>query len=239
MRLLPPSDRPLRRRAVLRLAGLAGAAAAATPLLAPADLAAAYARRPPLGPGTTPAEALRALYEGNQRFVAGTGREPRRGLDRVRELASGQSPFAAVLGCADSRVPVELLFDQGFGDLFVTRVAGNVVTPEILGSLEFATRVLGAKVVYVLGHTSCGAVSAAAKGEEVPGQISALFAHLRPAVRAAGGDVPRATVENVRAQAALLAESSPVLAGLVRSGDLLVAGGVYELGTGRVAPVQT
>ena len=234
---LPFPIRPVSRRAALRLAGLAGAGALLHPLVPPPALA-GPPPRPPLPSDTTPGQALEALYDGNERFVSGRGLHPRRSLERVRELATGQTPFAAVLGCADSRVPVELIFDQGFGDLFVTRVAGNVVTPEILGSLEFAGRVLGAKVIYVLGHSGCGAVAAAAKGEEVPGQISALFAHLRPAVRSAGGDVHRAILENVRTQAELLAESSPVLSALVRSGALVVSGGVYDVNTGRVTPLR-
>ncbi|MGL5098395.1 MAG: carbonic anhydrase, partial [Planctomycetia bacterium] len=115
---------------------------------------------------------------------------------------------------------------------------GNVTTPECIGSLEFGTLVLGAKVLYVLGHTNCGAVAAAVKGEAVPGQISSLFQHLRPAVRAAKGDVAAAIKENVRTQAAILSEASPVIAQLVREGKLTVAGGVYDLATGKVTPVE-
>ncbi|HQR41144.1 MAG TPA: carbonic anhydrase, partial [Gemmatales bacterium] len=148
-----------------------------------------------------------------------------------------QAPYAAFLGCADSRVPIEIIFDQGFGDLFVTRIAGNVVTPECIGSLEFAT-LLGVKVVYVLGHTSCGAVQAAAEGKEVPGQISVLFQHIRPAVKAATGDMSKAIQENVRLQAGLLAESSTVLSRLIKEKKLIIAGGVYDLKTGIVEPVK-
>jgi carbonic anhydrase len=189
-------------------------------------------------PDLTPAEALAALVEGNERFAAGRPLAPHRDLDRLRELAPGQSPFAAFIGCADSRVPVEIVFDQGFGDLFVTRIAGNVTTPEGIGSLEFATEILGARVLYVLGHTNCGAVAAAARGDPMPGQISALFQHLRPAVKAADGDAARAVRENVRIQAATLAEASPVIARLIRAGRLIVAGGVFDLATGRVQPVE-
>lgn len=186
----------------------------------------------------TPAAVLERLYAGNRRFVAGQGSTPLRDPAVLRVLANGQRPLAAILGCADSRVPVEVVFDQGFGDLFVTRVAGNVVTPELIGSLEFGCKVLGAKVLYVLGHTSCGAVTATAAGKEVPGMISALYHHIRPAVKAAGGDIGRAVIENVRMQAGLLAESSPVIADLVRRRHLIVAGGVYDLQTGVVTPVN-
>ncbi|MBX9680244.1 MAG: carbonic anhydrase [Gemmataceae bacterium] len=186
----------------------------------------------------TPTEVMDLLTRGNERFTQGNMRAPNRNLERLKEVATQQAPFAAFLGCADSRVPIEIVFDQGFGDLFVTRIAGNVANPEIIGSLEFGTAILGAKVLFVLGHTSCGAVGAAMRGEEVPGQISTLFQHLRPAVRPARGDVAQAIRENVRHQANLVAESSPVIARLVREGRLRVAGGVYDLQSGRVEPVD-
>jgi carbonic anhydrase len=199
------------------------ALAAAPPFHAPTDL--------------TPAEALRALYEGNARFAGGRSLAPHRNLERLREVAPKQAPFAAFLGCADSRVPIEIVFDQGFGDLFVTRIAGNVADPSIIGSLEFGTLVLGARVLFVLGHTNCGAVSATMKGDPVPGQISTLYQHIRPAVKASGGDLARAVVNNVKNQAEILAEASPVIGALIKDGSLLVAGGVYDLGTGQVTPV--
>ena len=186
----------------------------------------------------SPEEALEYLYAGNSRFASGKPMMPNRDLKRLKEIAPEQKPFAAFLGCADSRVPIEIVFDQGFGDLFVTRIAGNVTTPECIGSLEFGTQILGAKVLYVLGHTNCGAVAATAKGDEVPGQISSLFQHLRPAVKAKKGDVAAAITENVRLQAAILSEASPVIGKLIRSGKLLVAGGVYDLASGKVVPVE-
>jgi carbonic anhydrase len=185
----------------------------------------------------TPKDALAFLYAGNKRFAAGKPEAPNRDLERLREVALAQRPFAVFLGCSDSRVPIEIIFDQGFGDLFVARIAGNVTTPECLGSLEFGTHILGANVLYVLGHTNCGAVAAAMKAEPVPGQISALFQHLRPAVKAAKGDAAAAVQENVRIQAALLS-ASPVIAKSIRDGRLLVAGGVYDIATGKVTPVE-
>lgn len=185
----------------------------------------------------SPKEALEQLYVGNRRFVAGDSLAPNRDIPRLREVAPRQAPFAAFLGCADSRVPIEIVFDQGFGDLFVTRIAGNVAATENIASLEFSTKVLGAKVLYVLGHTSCGAVAAAAKAEPVPGQISALFQHIRPAIRAAKGDVDAAVRENVKLQAQTLVEASTVISQLVAEGQVLVAGGVFDLTTGRVDPV--
>ncbi len=185
----------------------------------------------------TPLAALELIYEGNRRFAAAKSLAVNRDIQRVREVAPRQTPFAAFLGCADSRVPIEIIFDQGFGDVFVTRIAGNVASSEIIGSLEFATHVLGAQVLYVLGHTNCGAVTATIQGEEVPGQISGLFQHIRPAVKVAKSDLSRAIEENVRNQAQLIAESSPVIRRLLRDQKLLVAGGVYDLKSGIVTPV--
>src|SRR6201984_545369 len=131
----------------------------------------------------TPDAALKELLAGNGGFAANQLTSVEHDLDILKEhTADKQEPFAAVLACADSRVPVELLFDQTIGHLFVTRVAGNLATPEIIASLEYGAAVLGTKVIMVLGHAGCGAVKAAIAGKEVPGQISALFPPLRPAV---------------------------------------------------------
>lgn len=187
----------------------------------------------------SPEQALRRLLDGNQRFISNTSTEPNRTLARLRETENGQAPFAAVLSCADSRVPVEILFDQGFGDVFVVRVAGNVVTPEEIASLEFGTLVLGARVLLVLGHTSCGAVKAAIAGQEVPGQISTLFQHIAPAIAAAGtDDLTKVTHANVRLQVENLTRGSTVVSRLVREGKLLVVGAVYDIGNGVVTPVS-
>ncbi len=217
------------------LAAVGGGLGLAVPGLFPAD---ATAQERPKPADLSPKDALDLLYAGNKRFSVGKPEAPHRDLDRLKEVAPAQKPFAAFLGCADSRVPIEIVFDQGFGDLFVTRIAGNVSTPEITGSLEFGTVVLGAKVLFILGHTNCGAVTAAVKADEVPGQISSLFYHIRPAVRAAKGDVSAAVKENVRNQIDVLREASPVIARLVKQGKLVVAGGVYDLATGKVIPVE-
>jgi carbonic anhydrase len=220
------------RRQFLTRAGLV-----LTGLAVPAlgQTAASGAARP--AAPTTPDEALAALVAGNERFVSGKSLAPHRDLARLKEVAPKQAPFAAVLGCADSRVPVEIVFDQGFGDVFVTRIAGNVADPAIIGSLEFGSLVLGAKVLYVLGHSNCGAVTATIKGTAVPGQISTLFQHLRPAVKVSGGDVAKAVTANVRNQMEILREASPVIAELVKDGKVVVAGGVYDLTTGKVTQV--
>ena len=193
----------------------------------------------PAVPPATPEDALAWLNDGNRRFAAGRSISANRDQGRVKAIASRQAPFAAFLGCADSRVPIEIVFDQGVGDLFVTRIAGNIAANENIGSLEFGTQVLGAKVLYVLGHSSCGAVSAAMQGVAVPGQISGLFQYIRPAIKLANGDLDRAVRENVRTQAVLIAESSPVISKLVQRKELIVAGGVYDLQTGIVEAVDT
>lgn len=186
----------------------------------------------------SPAAALQRLMDGNQRFASGQSAEEHRDLQRVRAVAREQKPFAAFLGCADSRVPIEVVFDQGFGDLFVTRIAGNIASSENIGSLEFGTQILGAQVLFVLGHTECGAVTAAIKGNDVPGQISGLFQHIRPAVKASQGDLNTAIEENVRNQATLLADASPVIRRLIQQGELIIAGGIYDLRTGVVSRVE-
>jgi carbonic anhydrase len=229
---LPMTRRGFVNRAATCVA--AGAALAAAPRLAAA--APQNVATVPDAP-STPAEALAALAEGNRRFVEGRAIAPHRDFARLREIAPKQTPFAAFLGCADSRVPVEIVFDQGFGDLFVSRIAGNIAVAEQIASLEFGTAVLGAKVLYVLGHTACGAVAATMSGADVPGQISALYYHIRPAVRTANGNLDAAIVENVRNQALALREGSTVINKLVKQGALLVAGGVYDLNTGRVTAV--
>src|SRR5271155_5737209 len=131
----------------------------------------------------TPDAAFQELLAGNQRFAANQLTSIEHDLTVLKERTVGkQEPFAAVLACADSRVPVELVFDQTIGHIFVTRVAGNIVTPEIIASLEYGVAVLGTEVILVMGHANCGAVKATIQGKEVPGQISALFPHIQPAV---------------------------------------------------------
>lgn len=183
----------------------------------------------------TPDAALQELVAGNQRFAANQLTSIEHDLMILKErTADKQEPFAAVLSCADSRVPVELIFDQTIGHIFVTRVAGNLVTPELIGSLEYGVAVLGVKVLLVLGHGACGAVKAAMKADAVPGQISSLYPHLRPAVVESGGDVDKAIAANAKIQADLLRTSSPVIREAVKAGNLKVVSGVYDLATGKV-----
>ena len=188
---------------------------------------------------SSPDAALKELMDGNRRFTSNTMTHCEKDLAILRQhTVEGQEPFAAVLSCADSRVPIELIFDQTIGHIFVTRVAGNVVTPELIASHEFGAAVLGTKVILVLGHAGCGAMKAAIAGTEVPGQISALFPHIRPAVNQAGPDVVAVTKANAKIQAALLREGSTVISGMVKEGKVKVVAGYYDLGTGSVTLVD-
>ena len=224
-------DAPLGRRGFLAATSLGlGAVTGLTGMLRRAHAM----PRPDVAAPVDPAAALRTLREGNLRFAAGRPEAPHRDLARLREVAPKQAPFASVLGCADSRVPVEITFDVGFGDVFVNRVAGNIVTPELIASLEFGCQVLGTSALVVLGHSGCGAVSAAMEGGAVPGMISSLYYHIRPVVANAKGDLAAAVKANVEHQARLLLAGSTVLADLVRRGRLAIAGAVYDLPTGRV-----
>ena len=151
-----------------------------------------------------------------------------------KNTAEKQEPFASVLSCADSRVPVELVFDQSIGHVFVNRVAGNIATTEIMASIEYGAAVLGAKVIMVLGHGNCGAVKATIDGKAVPGQISALYRYIRPAVNEAGSNLKAATEANAKMQAQLLGESSPLLAGLIKNGKLTVVAAYFDVESGAV-----
>jgi carbonic anhydrase len=231
----PGRERLLSRRTLLQQAAVGGAALSAFGW--PAGRT-AHAADPPSGDRLTPDAAWLRLLEGNRRFVDGKPQAPRRDAARRAEVAETQHPFAAFLSCADSRVPLEIIFDEGIGDLFVVRDAGNITTPEVIASLEFGTLVLGAAVLVVVGHTGCGAVKAAMAGDPVPGQISTLYQHIMPAVDRGGKDLDAVTRANVALQARTLRQASPVIAGLVRDGKLAVRGVVYDIRSGRLAPVE-
>jgi len=190
----------------------------------------------------TPDQALNQLMTGNKRFINSKRTNPNQNTVRLKEVAQGQNPFAAVLSCADSRVPVEILFDQGFGDIFVVRNAGNVGTPEEIGSLEFGTLVLGAKVLMVIGHESCGAVKATMEQAQVPGSISSILDQIKPAISNYIGQqkdpkmFKMAIETNVKFQVEKL-KSSPVLSQLITENKLKIVGAYYELATGKITQV--
>jgi carbonic anhydrase len=194
-------------------------------------------------------EALNRLREGNRRFVSelqGSGALV--GHDRRKEVAGGQEPFAIILGCADSRVPAEIVFDQGLGDLFVIRVAGNIVAPSLIGSVEFAADRFGTRLVVVLGHTNCGAVIAtieqlACPPEKQSPNLHAIVDRVRPAVEQLLDtplrDDPQALLRqavraNIRASAEQLRHGSEILENLIRSDGLLIVAAEYSLETGVV-----
>lgn len=190
-------------------------------------------------PKVTPAEALQRLKFGNRRFVSGKLWHPRQNPKRRAELANVQHPFAIVLGCADSRTAPELIFDQGLGDVFVVRVAGNVLNDETIGSIEYAVEHLGAALIVVLGHERCGAVKAArdtiAAGGTAPGHVQSLIKAIQPAVATtASADVEATVKANVLNVAKALRESAPILNGRVAAGTLTVVGGHLDLDTGAV-----
>lgn len=188
---------------------------------------------------TSPDEALTKLKQGNDRFVQGKSIRPHQDLNRIREVAAGQAPFATIVGCSDSRVPNEIIFDQGVGDLFIVRTAGQVSTYASWGSIEFAEELLGTKLIVVLGHTQCGAVSAAVKLPEVPGHIVTLINAIKPAVEKAREQHPAdlldaAIRENIRLQVEQLKSLEPTLAKRVREGSVKIIGALYHLDTGKV-----
>jgi carbonic anhydrase len=192
----------------------------------------------------TPQEVLDDLMAGNQRYTEGKLTDSGI-LKRIETTSSGQFPKAYILSCVDSRVPVEQVFDQGIGDVFVGRVAGNIESTEQLGSIEFATKVAGAKLVLVLGHEACGAVKGACDGVEM-GNLTTLLDEIEPAVKAVEGfkddqrnsknkDFVEAVVEkNVRLTVADLRKRSPILAEMEQKGEIMIVGGLYSLHHGKV-----
>ena len=183
----------------------------------------------------TPDRALNLLIEGNQRYVAQKLVSFQEDLDILKaDSEEHQEPFAAVLSCADSRVPVELVFDQSIGHVFVVRVAGNVATPDTIASLEYGAAVLGVKAILALGHTNCGAVKATIAGKAVPGQISTLYQYIHPAIAGANGDLTTASRQNATLQASILRETSPVLGELVKEKKLAIRPAIYDVGNGKV-----
>lgn len=186
----------------------------------------------------SPEAALEELLAGNRRFTSGRTSAHRKDLAMLQQSLEKQEPFAAVLSCSDSRVPVEVVFDQTIGHLFVTRVAGNIVTPEIIASLEYAAAVLGTNTILVMGHSRCGAVTAVIQGTEVPGQIARLFPYIEPAAAEAGPDLDATIRVNARMQAARLRTASPLLTSLVDAGKLKITAGHFDILTGAVTLLQ-
>lgn len=184
------------------------------------------------------AAALTRLMQGNQRYVAMNLMRPNQTMERRLQVSQAQHPSAIVLTCADSRVPPELVFDQGLGDLFVVRVAGNVLDDHVAGSIEYAAEHLGAPLVLVLGHERCGAVEAAVHGGEAPGKIQSLIEAIRPAVKAAqqqpGDLLDNSVKENAKRVVQQLEHADPLLSHLIEAGKLEIVGARYDLDSGKV-----
>jgi carbonic anhydrase len=227
------------RRGLFTL-GLATTAAAALPLLP------AWAQSASPAPNAiSPDEALRRLQEGNARYAGNTSTNKDFSAGRVAR-AGAQYPFASIVSCADSRLAPELAFDQGLGDLFVVRVAGNFVNEDGLASLEYGAVVLGVPLIMVLGHTNCGAIGATIKavkdGTTLPGHLPSLINAIRPAVVAAQAKpatdlLIEATAENVRLNVKYLQAAKPLLSDLVAAGKLKIVGAVYDIATGKITAV--
>lgn len=186
----------------------------------------------------TPQAALDRLIVGNQRFTQHHLEHPDQSADRVKELTQAQHPFVTVLSCADSRVTAEIIFDQGLGDIFDVRVAGNIATPEVVGSIEYAVELLETPLLMVLGHERCGAVTAAVEQGELPGQIGTFVDAILPAVNQVK-DMPGDTVDNVVSANVRYQVEQVMRSSLVRdrqqSGQLQVVGARYDLDTGAVS----
>jgi len=192
----------------------------------------------------TPSMALRILEEGNKRFVNNL-KANRNLLQQANETSDGQHPFAVVLSCIDSRTSAELIFDQGLGDIFSVRIAGNIVNEDILGSMEFACKLAGSKIIVVLGHSKCGAVKGACDHAEM-GNLTALLAKIRPAVddeketkdnrtSTNVNFVENVAAINVRRTVKAIMERSTILQQMIKAGEIGIVGGMHDLSTGQVA----
>lgn len=189
----------------------------------------------------TPQLAHQILVEGNARFVQNV-KAQRNLQDQVLETSKGQFPFAVILSCIDSRVPAELVFDQGIGDIFSVRVAGNIINEDVLGSMEYACKVAGSKIVVVMGHTKCGAVTSACKHIEL-GNITALLDKIKPAVKIIEAKrdtmddaaIEEVSVTNVKISIDRIRDESPILAEMEKEGQIEIVGAIYNVANGQVA----
>lgn len=202
--------------------------------------AASGSQHGPAAGKSAPDEALRRLIAGNKRYVSATLAHPNQTLERRTDQAQGQTPFAIIVSCSDSRVPPEVVFDQGIGDLFVIRSAGEVVTDVGIGSIEYAAAHLGVPLIMVMGHERCGAVKATLDGGEAPGSIGSIVNLIKPAVdkaKSQGGEV----LDNaIRYNVGLVSEriaASPIIRDKMARGELKIVRGVYDLDDGLVKPI--
>jgi carbonic anhydrase len=225
------------RRDLLKILGVGGISVAGGLFGQPALVKAASSNSNPISPD----RALKQLLEGNQRFVGQSPEYPDQSKARLKEVAQAQHPFATILSCADSRVPAEIIFDRGIGDIFDVRIAGNIVTPEALGSIEYAVLLLGTPLLMILGHERCGAVTAAIQGEPPTASIASFVKPIQPVVEQMSDKssnlaeaVENAVVANVKYQIERLRKQAPLLVDRERQGNLKIVGGRYDLDTGEV-----
>ncbi|MEO1004480.1 MAG: carbonic anhydrase [Cyanobacteria bacterium J06638_38] len=234
---------PIARRNILKL----GALALGTIVVSKATTSQANPTKKPetilafeqLGEDTTPDRVLAELLAGNKRFISNQIEAPNQDYNRLQEVATGQKPLVSIMSCSDSRVPMGIVFDRGIGDLFVVRDAGNIATPEEIGSLEYGAFVLSTPIVMVLGHEKCGAVKAALDGKPLPGQIGSIVAAIQPAIdRANKNESEEFYVDTIKRNVILQKErleASPLLSDLVEQGKLKIVGAYYSLKTGEVS----
>ena len=234
------NNKLMSRRSFVNLTGTGGMGLVAAVMgwsLQPKGVNAAVSNSNPVA-SLSPDDALKRLMDGNQRFVRHKSQHPHESRIRMAEVAQAQHPFATLLTCADSRVPPEILFDLGIGDLFDIRVAGNIVIPEVMGSIEYAVALLGTPLIMVLGHERCGAVTAAVKGESLPGHIGSFVKAIKPAIsgiKGKSGDlVDEAVMANVQYQIERLKQNSAIVSEQLLNGKLKIVGGRYDLDTGEV-----
>lgn len=188
----------------------------------------------------SPKDAHRILAEGNKRFVQNV-KAQRNLKEQVIETSEGQFPFAVILSCIDSRVPVELVFDQGIGDIFSVRVAGNIINEDVLGSIEYACKVAGSKIVVVLGHTKCGAVTAACRNVEL-GNITALLQKIKPAISVINPEnrelddqaIEKVAIRNVQLSIERIRAESSILSNMERNSEIVIVGALYSVTTAEV-----
>ncbi|MFS0517561.1 carbonic anhydrase [Nostoc sp. UIC 10607] len=229
----------MERRDFLKLGmtGAFGMMLSASDLLWRVEQATADEKHPAPTQSLSPDAALQKLMEGNQRFVQHQPQYPDQSALRLQEVAQAQHPFATILSCADSRVPAEIVFDQGIGDIFDIRIAGNIATHEAIGSIEYAIVLLGSPLLMVMGHERCGAVTAAVQNESLPGDISTFVQAIKPALKKVknkpGDAVENAVAANVQYQIERL-KHSKLLNEQLESGKLKIVGGRYDLDTGKV-----
>ncbi|OCR02702.1 carbonic anhydrase [Oscillatoriales cyanobacterium USR001] len=233
-----PNLGKMSRRKLILLSGASAIAASLTPQLLKSPMAIAETNPQAAFSNLTPDQSIKKLMDGNQRYFQHKRIFPDQSPARVTELAKGQHPFAIVLGCADSRVSPELLFDQGLGNLFDIRVAGNIINDAVLGSIEYAILELKTPLIFVLGHERCGAVTAAVNGKSLPGKIGTLVAAIKPAVdqvkNQPGDKVDNAVRANIKMSVNKLKSTSSILSEAMKSGKLKIVGGRYDLDTGKV-----